>query len=176
MRYKEIIYKDLSKLLKDKVSELLWVDKEQGQFDSDREFDLPMPAATINFNETRWQKVGKTQRNGEVVIQIRTAYLQYAQSHVDSSDFDEALKFWDFNAKVVEALEGMSGSCYSSLELISDLEPDDHRDLIVSVFLFSTNVSEGVKQDKNLVEVEPDIDVKRVSSIERPSKKTPFIL
>lgn len=148
------IYLALAKRLRDKLSydesevtksipSLRWIDKQAGQFRRpEMALPVPSPAILISFPGTSWKTTGKGHQQGDMRIRIEIGYQNYADAFDGSPNIEEAIKFFEFNEAVHQALQGWSTSMMTSLDRVMDEEDDDHGALIVTAFEYSTSIQD----------------------------------
>lgn len=148
------IFLALSKRLRDKLSydeteeqrpipSLKWIDKQAGQFRRpEMALPVPSPAILISFPSTNWKTIGKGHQQGEMRVRIEVGYQNYADAFDGSPNIEQAIKFFEFNEAVHQALQGWSTTQMTSLDRVLDEEDDDHGALIVTAFEYQTSIQD----------------------------------
>ena len=180
MSAKKHTQKEIGAYLKQEVATLEFVDKYRGQLNTPGIFTFPRPAVFISFGRFDWESMVNGSQIGKGVIKFRIVVENYADSYEGSVNQDLALEFFEFNEKVHEALQGLSGTYFSNLERTTDEDDEDHGNVIVTVMEYKTTlVDTSASTTKNYVLVDPDLNVAYKNKQEFPAvvPETPvFIL
>ena len=151
---------EISTYLMETVEGLKMVDKDKGQLDDMSNFVIPMPAVFVSFGRFEWENLSLGSQTGTGVIRFRVAVENYADSYTGSINQDKALAFFEFNEKVHQALQGLSGSYFSALNRVSDEDDQEHKNVIVTVFEYGTTlVDNSANTKKSYVLADPDPDL-----------------
>lgn len=120
------------------------VDKQMGQFNHPELAQLlPLPAILIGFRKTNWESQSRSVQSGSSILTFWVYYENYADSFVGSMNEDIALKFFDFNEAVHQALQGYDGDLFTALDRISD-EDDEEQDMIIgTIFEYTTIITDS---------------------------------
>jgi hypothetical protein len=130
------------------IPNLKFVDKQMGQFNSpDLYHASPLPCILISFGRTTWNSDSRQQQSGDSIIRFYIYFENYADSFQGSLNQDKALQFFEFNEKVHQALQGLSGYGYTQLERVSDEDDQDHDMIIGTVFEYSTTITDDSADD-----------------------------
>ena len=125
------------------IPKLAWVDKNRGQIKYlSKELGIPFPAVLISFPEVDYEMLGAGVRKGACVVRITSLFENFADSFVGSFDQETALKYFEFNDLVFEALEEFSGACFTKLIRIKETEDEDHDFLIITHTDYATELTE----------------------------------
>lgn len=151
--------KEIGTYLKSQVPKLEFFDKYRGQLDTPGIFTFPRPAVFMSFGRFEWETgINGTQR-GTGVLRFRIAVENYADSYEGSINQDTALEFFDFNEKIHEALQGLSGTYFEALKRVSDEDDEDHGNVIVTIMEYQTTmIDNSAGTTKNFVLVDPELD------------------
>jgi len=169
MSAKKHTQKEIGSYLKQQVANLAFVDKYRGQLDSPGIFTFPRPAVFISFGRFEWQSQVDGSQLGTGLIKFRIVVENYADSYEGSINQDLALDFFDFNEKVHEALQGLSGTYFSTLERQTDEDDDDHGNLIVTIMEYQTTILDNsANVSKRYVLVDPELNVEYKNKQEFP--------
>ena len=162
--------KEIGAVLKQEVAGLEFVDKYRGQLDTPGIFTFPRPAVFISFGRFEWESMVDGTQRGEGLIKFRIVVENYADSYEGSVNQDLALDFFEFNEKVHEALQGLSGTYFGNLERKTDEDDEDHGNLIVTIMEYQTTLFDNsANTTKNYVLVEPDLNVEYKNKQEFPT-------
>lgn len=179
MSVKKHTQKEIGSFLKQEVQNLEFVDKYRGQLDSPGIFTFPRPAVFISFGRFEWESQVNGSQLGSGLIKIRIVVENYADSYEGSINQDLALDFFDFNEKVHEALQGLSGTYFSSLNRITDEDDEDHGNLIVTIMEYQTTlIDNSANIAKNYVLVDPELNVeyKNREDFPKPPPEEPYFI
>jgi hypothetical protein len=170
MSVKKHTQKEIGAYLKLQIAELEFVDKYRGQLETPGIFTFPRPAVFISFGRFDWETgVNKTQ-TGKGLIKFRIAVDNYADSYEGSINQEQALAFFDFNEKVYEALQGLSGTYFNSLERKSDEDDENHGNLIVTIMEYETTLfDDSANETKNYTLVDPALNLEYKNKEEFPT-------
>lgn len=180
MSVKKHTQKEIGAYLKQEVPSLAFVDKYRGQLDSQGIFTFPRPAVFISFGRFEWESQVDGSQIGTGLIKFRIAVENYADSYEGSINQDLALDFFEFNEKVHEALQGLSGTYFSTLQRVTDEDDEDHGNVIVTVMEYQTTIIDrSARTDKNYVLVDPELNIEYKNKEEFPKpaeEPTPYII
>ncbi len=169
MSVKKHTQKEIGAYLKQEVAGLAFVDKYRGQLDTPGIFTFPRPAVFISFGRFEWESMVNGTQRGEGLIKFRIVVENYADSYEGSVNQDLALDFFEFNEKVHEALQGLSGTYFGNLERKTDEDDEDHGNLIVTVMEYQTTLFDNsANTTKNYVLVDPALNVEYKNKQEFP--------
>jgi hypothetical protein len=170
MSVKKHTQKEIGAFLKENIETLAFVDKYRGQLDTPGIFTFPRPAVFISFGRFEWESMVNGSQRGEGLIKFRIVVENYADSYEGSVNQDLALDFFEFNEKVHEALQGLSGTYFSNLKRKTDEDDEDHGNLIVTVMEYQTTlIDNSANETKNYVLVDPAINVMYKNKQEFPT-------
>lgn len=148
---------EISTYLMQNLEGIKMVDKDKGQLDDISNFVIPMPAIFISFGRFEYENQASNIQKGTGPIRFRIAVQNYADSYTGSVNQDKALEFFDFNEKVHQALQGLSGTYFGSLVRIVDEDDIEHKNVIVTVFEYETTiVDDSAFESKEFILVDPD--------------------
>lgn len=151
---------EISTYLMANVEGLEFVDKDKGQLEDISNFVFPRPAVFMSFGRFEYTSTGTRTKVGKGVIRFRTAIENYADSYTGSINQEQALAFFEFNEMVHQALEGLSGTYFTSLNKIADEDDTDHKNVIVTVLEYECSLADdSADQKKNFVLTDPDLDI-----------------
>lgn len=169
MSIKKHTQKEIGTYLKTAVPTLAFFDKYRGQLDTQGMFTFPRPAVFMSFGRFEWESgINGTQR-GTGVIKFRIAVENYAEAYEGSINQEAALEFFEFNEKIHEALQGLSGSYFESLKRVSDEDDEDHANVIVTIMEYQTTlIDNSASVTKNYVLVDPELDTEYLNKNEFP--------
>lgn len=177
MSVKGHTYKEISGFLKQEVEGLQFVDKYRGQLDDINNFVMPRPAVLISFGRFEWKTLNGNIKEGTGVIRFRTIVENYADSFTGSTNQDAALAFFQFNEDVHKALEGLSGSYFSQLSLLTDEDDEDHGNLIVTVMEYQTTlINNSANKTKEYILTDPDLKVEHKKNLPGKEVSDSFIV
>lgn len=160
MSVKKHIYKEISTYLKNNVSALEFVDKYRGQLDNTNNFVFPRPAVFLSFGRFDYESLTSGNQTGKGVVRARIVVENYADAFEGSINQDLALAFFDINEKVHEALQGLSGTYFGSLNRIMDEDDESHGNLIVTVMEYECNlIDDSAYTGKKFILTDPDLTV-----------------
>ena len=169
MSVKKHTQKEIGAFLKQEIESLEFVDKYRGQLDAQGIFTFPRPAVFISFARFEWESTVDGSQRGQGLIKFRIVVENYADSYEGSVNQDLALEFFDFNEKVHEALQGLSGTYFSSLNRKTDEDDEDHGNVIVTIMEYETTlVDNSACETKNYVLVDPALNVEYKNKQEFP--------
>lgn len=173
MSVKKHTQQEIGSYLKQAVEGLEFVDKYRGQLDTPGIFTFPRPAVFISFGRFEWETMVNGFQRGEGLIKFRIVLENYADSYEGSINQDLALAFFDFNEKVHEALQGLSGTYFESLERKTDEDDEDHGNVIVTIMEYQTTlIDNSANVTKNYVLVDPELNVEYKNKEEFPTTET----
>lgn len=153
-------FKEVSAYLMETVEGLKVVDKDKGQLEDISNFVFPRPAIFMSFGRFEYETIGGNTQTGSGSIRFRIAYENYADSYTGSINREAALAFFEFNEKVHEALQGLSGTYFNSLNRISDEDDVEHKNIIVTSMEYETTITDNSACDKKtFVLADPDLIV-----------------
>lgn len=166
MSIKKHTQKEIGTYLKNQIESLQFFDKYRGQLDTPGIFTFPRPAVFMSFGRFEWESgVNGTQR-GTGVIKFRIAFENYAESYTGSVNQETALEFFEFNEKVHEALQGLSGTYFEALKRVSDEDDEDHGNIIVTIMEYQTVlIDNSALVTKNYVLVDPELKTDYVKEL-----------
>ena len=173
MSVKKHTQKEIGTYLKTQVPTLAHFDKYRGQLDATGMFSFPRPAVFMSFGRFEWESgVNGTQR-GTGVIRFRIAVENYAEAYEGSINQDAALEFFEFNEKIHEALQGLSGTYFEALKRVSDEDDEDHGNVIVTIMEYQTTlIDNSASVTKNYLLVDPELDTEFVNKENFPEGET----
>lgn len=110
----DILFKSICDRLADKVSDLRWIDWEQGQLELPAEnIPVQFPCALIDLQDVPWSNVGNNVQVGDMTIQVRVAFDIYEDLYTVDGEpnptRDLALDRLKLANKVYAALQGFEG-------------------------------------------------------------------
>ncbi|WP_241279753.1 hypothetical protein [Chryseobacterium cucumeris] len=172
MSIKGIVYKEITNRLETLITELIYIDKDRGQFEKENVLLVPKPAVLIAFLRFEWSEIGNGVKEGKGTIRVRVGCENYAESYSGSIDQDKALEFFDLNEKVDTALDGFYGTKFSELIKTADEDDLDHKNVIVTVYEYETTITDDTKADcSKMVKVEAEPIVKYIQKENLPERQ-----
>lgn len=180
MSVKKHTQKEIGAFLKQQIPELAFFDKYRGQLDTQGMYTFPNPAVFMSFGKFEWEPLVNGSQMGKGFLKFRVVYENYSDSFEGAFNQDAALAFFDFNEKVHEALQGLSGTHFSNLNRRSDEDDEDHGNLIVTIFEYDcTLIDNSANTTKNFVLVDPEVIVNYKNKEDFPAgvqENPPFIV
>lgn len=171
MSVKGTIYLEISTYLKQQIPGLKWVDKDRGQLENISNFVFPRPAIFLSFMRTEYGTIGNNSQQGTGAVRLRIAYENYADSFTGSVNQDKALAFFEFNEKVYETLQGLSGTHFSPLDRTADEDDLEHTNIIVTIQEYACNfVDDTAVKKKQFILTDPDVEVTHVKKGTLPDR------
>jgi hypothetical protein len=150
MSIKKHTQKEIGAYLKLKIQELEYVDKYRGQLETPGIFTFPRPAVFISFGRFEWESGVNNTQTGKGLIRFRIVV----------ENQDQALAFFDFNEKVHEALQGLSGTYFNNLQRKTDEDDENHGNLIVTLLEYETTLYDNsANVTKNYTLVDPALNI-----------------
>ncbi|WP_348814081.1 hypothetical protein [Flavobacterium maritimum] len=170
MSVKKHTQKEIGAFLKEQIPALAFVDKYRGQLDTPGIFTFPRPAVFISFGRFEWESMVNGSQRGEGLIKFRIVVENYADSYEGSVNQELALDFFEFNEKVHETLQGLSGTYFSNLDRKTDEDDEDHGNVIVTIMEYQTTlIDNSANEIKNYVLVDPALNVEYKNKQEFPT-------
>lgn len=153
-------YIEISEYLMQNVEGLQFVDKDKGQLEDISNFAFPRPAIFMSFGRFEYNSTGGKNKLGQGVLRFRVAVENYADSYSGSVNQEKALAFFDFNEAVHVALEGLSGTYFGKLNLVSDEDDVEHNNVIVTVLEYETILTQNSAcETKSFILADPELEV-----------------
>lgn len=141
-RLSEVLKYDEDEVERD-IPSLRWIDKNMGQFNRPEMHDsIPLPGILISFPGTGWKSLSQNHQQGVMRVRIEIGYENYASSFDGSPDIESAIRFFEFNEAVHQALQGWSCPGMTSMERVADEEDDDHGAMIVTALEYETTIED----------------------------------
>jgi len=102
------LYKDLVKRLKEKATDIRFIETDLGQLDYDLRPGLAYPACLIDFPMTTYSNLGGNRQEGEVTIMLKLCFAVFSASSGNAPEEvkDKALACYAAEQQVAEALHG----------------------------------------------------------------------
>lgn len=170
MSTKKHTQKEIGAYLKTQLPELEFFDKYRGQLENMTMFSFPRPAIFMSFGRFEWNTLSSGLREGKGLIKFRIVVENYAESFSGSINEDLALQFFDFNQSVNEKLQGLSGTYFSSLDLKSDEDDEDHGNVIVTIMEYATTlIDNSTSTTKNYILQDPELNVEYLNKEDFPA-------
>jgi hypothetical protein len=140
MSVKKTTYLELIAALRE-VPGIMYLDKDFGQIEGVGPGSgpvFPMPAIFISFGNAPRQHISGGLVQAQQTIRFRVCYENYADSFEGSQDQESAIAYFDFMEDVMQALTGLSGTHFTSLQPVNDEEDVEHKNYIVTILQFGT--------------------------------------
>lgn len=124
----EILFESIAKRLA-LVTELRWIDWEQGQLEvMEESLPVQFPCALIDIADIPWEHVGENVQLGKVSVNVRIAFDVYEDLYTVDGEpnptFDIAIERMGIIRKVYKSLQGFRGLSLA----IPDTNPVEYRD------------------------------------------------
>ena len=115
------LYEEIRERIKETMHEIKYVDLYRGQDRIPKEhYPYPLPAVFVNFDNIRWTNAAAGHQQGDTIISLRlmqdTLGDTFDTSEAETANIEElklSEKLWD-------AVEGLSGIGYCSLNRINE--------------------------------------------------------
>lgn len=139
------IYKDIAGVLAVRLDGSvrhtdLW--NEQVAFIGE-ETPFDFPAVFVQFGQIDWKPVNTGNGlcwMGECAVSLHIVDSWPGSSAAGSPGMDDALGVFDLAERIHEALEGLHGSGYDRLRLVSSLINHNHEDIIENIEVYKTKL------------------------------------
>jgi hypothetical protein len=146
----------------------VWVDKNMGQLSALNTHDtFPLPGILIEFGRGTYRTLSRGVQEWTGIVRLQLIYETLGHSATESQDRDLALEFFEFNELVDDALEGFSGTDFTSLMRIGDEEDNSHEQVVVSVIEYQFSFIDRKQNRQKLTEVSPDLIVTRAKPLSK---------
>ena len=159
---------EISTFLSQNVEGLQYVDKDKGQLEDLSNHVFPRPAVFISFGRFEYTSTGTKVKVGKGIIRFRAAVENYADSYTGSINQQQALAFFEFNEKVHQALEGLSGTYFTNLTKVADEDDADHRNVIVTILEYECNLADdSADAKKSFVLADPELFIEHKKNLSK---------
>ena len=143
MSYAKALYTEIRDRLRSELPAIGTLTRFNNQFEQMEESQvLELPAVLIEIAETSWANTSKFQQSGTAIVRIHIGQELYGD-FTDGSEFEsKALSTFDLPQSIYLALQGFSGSCFSSMTRINSFIDSSYDHLTVDQIEFTTSISD----------------------------------
>lgn len=129
--------------LQEEVADVKYVDLWNADLDeTEGGMVWPTPAVFVEFETIEWRQIGLGVRQGDTGIRLHV--ITQAVDHHGSTDarMEHALARLDLIARIHQALRGMCGVNFGTLQLTTSATNHQHEELIEDIERYETRVQE----------------------------------
>ena len=120
-----VLYKTIKQQIKSKLSEVVYIDLQKGQFDHAGEnFPIPLPCILFEFGNIDYSQVLKNSQIGDMRLSI-CYYTDLVTETFDEAELEEeSLLILDKSEEIFEAIQGLKIDGFSSPVRIGEGKPE----------------------------------------------------
>jgi hypothetical protein len=141
-------FTDLCEVLKEKVSEVLFIDLWHNQINFlDDEYAFPFPAVFIEMVADNAEPLGAKARSIATMLNVYFAYETLADSYHESQNQEVALAYFDIMQKIDIALQTSVSENYSQITWLSAAPIEAPGSIILYRISYRTNMYDNPIKD-----------------------------
>ena len=113
------LYKEISEIITEKITDVRWVDLWHNQISFlEEEHPFPTPAVFLNFRSMKTQDLGERQQEVDLQVDFYLYYETFSDTFKGSFNQDSALAFLGLMDEIHGNFHGTSGENYAAMRRV----------------------------------------------------------